>query len=125
MIAQDAANTLNAYSKLEEAAAEMPRSLRDALAEAAERVAPGMKSQEVANTLNAFSKLEEAAAEMPRSLRGALAEAAERVAPGMKPQEVAITLNAYSKLEWLDEIGLLLTSTRCPVETHLTATTSV
>ena len=59
---------------------------------------------------------------MPRSLRGALAAAAERVAPGMNAQDVANILNAYSKL---DEIGLLLTSTRCPVETHLTATTSV
>jgi hypothetical protein len=58
----------------------MPRSLRDALAESAERVAPNMNAQHVANTLNAYSKLEEAAAEMPLSMRGALAEAAERVA---------------------------------------------
>ena len=33
----------------------MPRSLRDAPAEAAERVAPNMNAQEVANTLNAYS----------------------------------------------------------------------
>jgi len=80
MNAQEVANTLNAYSKLEKAAAEMPRSLRGALAEAAERVAPDMNAQDVAMILNAYSKLEEAAAEMPRSLRDALAEAAERVA---------------------------------------------
>jgi len=122
MTAQNVANTLSAYSKLEAAAAEMPRSLRGVLAQAAERVAPDMNAQEVGNTLNAYSKLREAAAEMPRSLRGALAEAAERVAPDMNAQSVANTLNAYSKL---DETGLLLTSTRCPVETHLTATTSL
>ena len=80
MKAQEVANTLNAYSKLKEAAVEMPRSMRDALAEVAERVAPDMNAQEVANTLNAYSKLEEAAAEMPRSLRDALAQASERVA---------------------------------------------
>jgi len=96
---QGVANTLNAYAKLEEAAAEMPRSLRDALAEVVERVAPDMNAQGVANTLNAYSKLEEAAAEMPRSLRDALAAAAERVAPDMNAQAVANTLNAYSKLE--------------------------
>jgi len=97
MNAQNIANTLSAYSKLEEAAAEMPRSLRGALAQAAERVPPDMNAQEVANTLNAYSKLEEAAAEMPRSLRDVLAEAAERVAPDMTAQHVANTLNAYSK----------------------------
>jgi hypothetical protein len=53
-----------------------------------------------------------------------LAEAVERTTSQMKPHKVANTLNALTKLE-LDEIGLLLTSTRCPVETHLTATTSV
>ena len=59
MNAQNIANTLNAYSKLEEAAAEMPLSLRDVLSEAAERVAPDMNAQEVANSLNAYSKLDE------------------------------------------------------------------
>ena len=77
----------------------MPRSLRDALTEAAERVAPDMNAQDVAIILNAYSKLKQAAAEMPRSLRDALAEAAERVAPDMIAQGVANTLNAYSKLE--------------------------
>jgi hypothetical protein len=57
MDSQGVANTLNACSKLEDAAAEMPRSLRDALAEVAERVAPDMNAQEVANTLTAYSKL--------------------------------------------------------------------
>ena len=97
MNAQAVANTLNAYAKLEEAAAEMPLSLRDALTEAAERVAPDMTAQAVANTLHAYSKLAEAAAEMPRSLRDVLAEAAERVAPNMNAQAVANTLHAYSK----------------------------
>ena len=81
----------------------MPRSLRDALAEAAERVAPDMNAQDVAIILNAYSKLEEAAAEMPRSLRDAPAEAAERVAPNMNAQEVANTLNAYSTNRGLSE----------------------
>jgi acetylornithine deacetylase/succinyl-diaminopimelate desuccinylase-like protein len=95
MNAQGVANTLNAYSKLEEAAAEMPRSLWGALAQAAERVDPNMNAQDVAIILNAYSKLEEAAAEMPRSLRDALAKAAERVAPNMNARDVANTLNAY------------------------------
>ena len=77
MTAQAVGISLNAYSKLEEAAAEMPRSLRDALAGAAERVAPDMNAQNIANALNAYSKLGEAASEMPRSLRDALAEATE------------------------------------------------
>jgi len=100
MNAQDVAITLNAYSKLPEVTAEMPRSLRDALAEVVERVAPDMNAQGVSITLNAYSKLPlaEAAVEMPRSLRDALAEAAERVAPDMSAQNVANTLKAYSRL---------------------------
>jgi hypothetical protein len=58
-------------------------------------------------------------------LAAQLAEIAEREARKMNPQDVANTYNALCKLEAVDEIGLLLTSTRCPVETHLTATTSV
>ena len=98
MNAEEIANTLNTYSKLEKAAAEMPRSLRRALAGAVERLAPDMTAKHVANTLYAYSKLEEAAAEMPRSLWGALAEAAERVAPDMTARHVTNTLDAYRKL---------------------------
>ena len=92
------------------------------LAEAAERTAREMKPQEVSNTLDALTKLEAAeAAVMPSGWAG-LAETVQRTAREMDPQNVANTLNALTKL---DETGLLLTSTRCPVETHLTATTSV
>ena len=81
-----------------------------------------MNPQGVANSLNALCKLEAAAAAVSPTGWAGLAEAAERTACEMNPQHVANTLNALGKL---DETGLLLTSTRCPVETHLTATTSV
>jgi len=81
-----------------------------------------MNPQDVANTLNALTKLEAAKAAVSPPWWAGLAQAVERTAREMNPQNVANTLNALPKL---DEIGLLLTSTRCPVETHLTATTSV
>ena len=54
MNAQEVGITLNAYKKMEVAAAEMPQSLLAALGKAAERVAPGMSAQNLANTLNAY-----------------------------------------------------------------------
>ena len=92
------------------------------LAQAAERTASEMKPLNVSNTLNALCKLEAAAAAVSPTGWAGLAQAAERTASEMKPQDVAKSLNALCKL---DETGLLLTSTRCPVEMHLTATTSV
>ncbi len=76
----------------------MPRSLRDSLAEAAERVVPDMNAQGVANTLDAYSKLQEAAAEMPPTLRDALFEAAARKRPDMKAIELRMTRRACETL---------------------------
>jgi hypothetical protein len=116
---QNIANSLNALCKLEAAAAAVSPTGWAGLAEAAERTAREMNAQHIAITLNALIKLEATAAAVSSPGWAGLAEAAERTAREMKPQEVANTLNV------LDETGLLLTSTRCPVETHLTATTSV
>ena len=66
MSPQAVANILNAYVKLEKAAAKVPPEVWVALAEAVERVAPEMNPQHVANILNAYAKLEEAAAKVPQ-----------------------------------------------------------
>jgi len=120
---QDVANSLNALCKLEAVTAAVSPPGWAGLAKAVERTAPQWNPQDVANSLNALCKLEAAAAVVSPTGWKLLAEAAERTACEMNPQGVANSLNALCKL--LDEIGLLLTSTRCPVETHLTATTSV
>jgi len=78
-----------------------------------------MKPQELSNTVWAYATL---GLEPRAEAWTALGAAVVRVGPGMNPQNAANTLWSVATL---DEIGLLLTSTRCPVETHLTATTSV
>ena len=94
---QAVANSLNALSKLEAAAAAVSPSGWKRLAEAAERTALDMNPQAVANSLNALSKIEAAAAVSPTGW-ARLAEAAERTAGEMIPQGVANTLNALCNI---------------------------
>jgi hypothetical protein len=91
-----------------------------ALEVAVVRFGPSMNVQDISSTVLAYGKL----GMMPGVAAWAALEAAVvREGPcGTNAQAVANTLWGVSTL---DEIGILLTSTRCPVETHLTATTSV
>ena len=98
MNAQEAANTLNALSKLDTAASTMSPAGWDALARAAERTAPIMNAQEAANTLNALGKLDAAASAMSPAGWDAVARAAERTAPTMNAQSRASILDALKKL---------------------------
>jgi len=118
--ARAGANVLHALGVLDAdlGAAAVDDQLAAQLGELVERKAHNMNLQQVANTLNALCKLEAVTAAVSPTGWAGLAKAAEQTAREMNPQDVANTLN-------VDETGLLLTSTRCPVETHLTATTSV
>ena len=78
----DVANSLNALTKLEAAAA-VSLTGWAGLAEAAERTAREMNEQGISNTLDALGLLPTAAAELSPTAREQLEAAAEREAPNM------------------------------------------
>jgi len=93
MNAQEVGNTLNALGKVGSASSAMSLLGWTALAEAAERTAPGMNDQNMSNTIHAYAVLSpHVAATLSPAARGCLEAAAEREAPNMTSEERRGTL---------------------------------
>ena len=99
---QEIANSLNALSKLDAAAAAMSREGWSHFSVAAERHAVAMNAQEVSTTLNAYAEMRkrrpQASAAVTETGWHSLAAATARTAPTITNQAIALTVDAAKKL---------------------------